>query len=131
MSPRSKEKEESVIKKFGLNEARKLAGEPDAHLPTVRATLKILGVPNIVGKQVAKLVAFAQAVVQVAIVDKGNLRIADAEDEKTTIQTIANLRTARDNRGKENLTKVAGCERVANDHRQVIADLQELAKKFA
>lgn len=126
-----KNRRNTLIKKFGLDQARILVSEPDAHLPTVKATLKILGVPNIVGQQVAKLVASAQKAIQTAIEAKNTLRVKDAEDEKVTTQTISNLRIARDAQAKTNVTAVAGHEKVVADHRQAVADLQALAKKFA
>ena len=120
-----------MIRNFGLKEARKLVGEPDAHLPTVKATLKILGVPNIVGKQVSKLVTSAQKAIHAAVEAKNGTQLADKTDERDTTKQISDLRTARDNRAKANVVAVTGHEKVVSDHNQVIADLQALAKKFA
>ena len=120
-----------MIKKFGLDEARKLVNEPNAHLPTVKATLNVLGVPNIVGKQVATLVTKAQKAIHAAIEEKNGTQLADKTDERDTTKQISDLRTARDNRAKANVVAVTGHEKVVSDHNQVIADLQALAKKFA
>ena len=114
---------------FGLREA-KILDELWTHLPTVKATLNVLGVVNNVGAEVAKMVTEAQAVVLKATEEIKRLQEKDAVDAEATSLLVAETQEGRASRATENGAEAAGLDQRNTALRAEIASLQELAKKF-
>lgn len=120
-----------MVKRFGLKEAGVLAGEPEAHFPTVKATLRVLGVANVVAKEVARLVAEAKTAIAQGNTMAASLRIRDTDDEQSTVKAIDGLRRERNSRATANTAAAVNYGRAVSIKQTEIDRMEELAKKFA
>ncbi len=116
---------------FGIEQARSVATEPEAHLPTLRATLKALGVANVVRAQVQKVVARYRATIAAAKDAIAGIRVRDAADEKRVIEKITKIRAARTVRAGDNAADIAAKEMEVRGLETAIADLRILMERFA
>ena len=117
--------------KFGLREARMLAEVPDAHLPTVEVTLKILGVKNVVKEEVLRFTAAARAMIASANEKKTSILRNDAVDQKQVEEKVTKINTARATREAENTASVAKEDALIEAEKARIEELNKLADKFA
>ena len=120
-----------MFKKFGIVQARILIQEPDAHIPTVKATLKVIGVPNVVAAEVQKMIANAKAVVESTRGAINRILAKDAADDQSTQQKIKNLQTARAQRAQANAATVTANENAVGSQDELVQELRQLAEKFS
>lgn len=119
-----------MVKKFGLREARMLAREPEAHFPTVKATLKILGVANVVKEEALRFIVVARAAIGSANEKKASILRNDTADQKQVEKKVVEMNTARAARAVGNTALVAEKVAIIEAENASIKELKELAEKF-
>lgn len=91
-------------KKFGLNEAKRLAKEKeDVSVPTVLATLRILDVPNVFGQEMKKVISKLTGSVKTLRGEIMTTETRDQTDEKETkeqLKEVEEMRRLRERRNK-------------------------------
>lgn len=118
-------------KVFGLNEAQKIAARKNVSVPTIKAMLDILGIPNVVGQQVKAAIVACDKAINAALTTVGD---AKRRKESETVRINKAIEALN-----QELTAIvattAGVEKsqskVVKLTENEIANLMKLAKKFS
>ena len=117
-------------KVFGLKEAKRVEDVEGAHIPTLKAVLKALDVPNIVASEIAKSVLIHRAKIQTTSEENIRIQSEDLRDEKETTEVIKATQAAHEwrKRGRNDSVRV---NKLSVLGQQLVIEELEALKKYA
>lgn len=120
-------------KTFGLKQARAvLKGAPSTFdLPTLKAVLIALEVPNVLGKEIESEIRHNLQIVSDYRKRAQEIGSLDAKDEQEILAKITQLRSARDQRRAQHDEYIAAIQDNSDNVRESIADLKRVAEAFS
>lgn len=122
-----------MTKKFGLKQARAVLKEAPStfDLPTLRAVLIALEVPNVLGKEIEGEVKHSEEVMSGYEKRVREINSLDMEDEQRFRDRVEQLRSARAQRKAHHDEYVAAIQDNSDDILETIADLKRVAEAFS
>jgi len=115
-------------KVFGLAQAKRVESVEGAHIPTLKAVLKALDVPNVVASEIAQNVLIHRANIQSTSEASARIGAADSRDEKATEEAILAMRAARARRKQERFYSAQANTKIVADEQSAIVVLDTLRK---